>query len=336
MKDRYRQWAVVSLCGLMLICLILDGQTALQGALDGVEVCIYTVVPTLFPYIFLSSLLSSAMFGKRIALVRRLAVLCGVPEGAESIFLLGLIGGYPVGAKLIADCYRQGHLPKSAALRMLGFCSNAGPSFIFGILSLGFSKPMIAWILWLIHILSAVLAGILLPCKEKHSGCIGTSVPMNVSSALQQALKAVATICGWVILFKILLSFLSHWFLSRLPQAYQTAIAGILELTNGCIRLQDIANEAIRLPVAACLLAWGGLCVTMQTASVTKELGLGMYIPGKFLQTMISLVLSIPVSFLLYPSQISIGAIIYTIALFFVLFLATVYLRRHKKVVAIS
>ena len=131
MKNKYRQWAAIIFSTILFSCLILDGQTALLGALDGVQICIYTIIPTLFPYIFLSSLLCSYSLGRQVPLIAALARRCGVPSGAESIFLLGFVGGYPVGAKLVTDSYRQGHLSKSSAQRMLGFCSNAGPSFIF-------------------------------------------------------------------------------------------------------------------------------------------------------------------------------------------------------------
>ena len=336
MKNKYRQWATIIFSTILLSCLILDGQTALLGAMDGVQICIYTIIPTLFPYIFLSSLLCSCSLGRQVPLIAALARRCGVPSGAESIFLLGFVGGYPVGAKLVTDSYRQGHLSKSSAQRMLGFCSNAGPSFIFGILSTQFSRPLVPWLLWLIHILSAVAVGLILPGKERYSSTVAFSTHDRIPSVLQQALKSVATVCGWVILFRVLLSFLDRWWLVHLSPVSRACIIGVLELANGCIGLREITSEAVRWIIANCVLAWGGLCVTMQTASVTANLGLGKYIPGKFLHVAISGALATPVCYLLYPSTLPYWLLIFPVAALVAIGAVTANRQRHKKVVAFS
>lgn len=336
MKNKLRQWAVMILCTILFSCLILDGQTAVRGAMDGVQICIYTIVPTLFPYIFLSSLLCSCSLGRQAPILAVLARRCGVPAGAESIFLLGFVGGYPVGAKLVADSYRQGHLSKSSAQRMLGFCSNAGPSFIFGILSTQFSSPLVPWLLWLIHILSAVAVGLILPGKERYSSAIAVSTHISIPTVLQQALKSVATISGWVILFRVFLSFLDRWWLIRLSPVSRACIIGVLELANGCIGLQEISSEAVRWIIANCVLAWGGLCVTMQTASVTSNLGLGKYIHGKLLHVAISGALAMLVCYLLYPAMLPYWLLILPAAVLLAIAVITTSLHRRKKVVAIS
>jgi hypothetical protein len=70
---------------------------------------------------------------------------------------------------------------------------------------------------------------------------------------------------------------------------------GILELTNGCIHLGTLEDPELRFAVCAVLLSFGGLCVTMQTVSVTGKLGSGLYFPGKILQTCITAALVLPV-----------------------------------------
>ena len=49
--------------------------------------------------------------------------------------LLGLICGYPMGAKLTADLFREGKITKSEAQYLLTFCNNPGPVFISSIFS---------------------------------------------------------------------------------------------------------------------------------------------------------------------------------------------------------
>lgn len=336
MSIKFRQRVITLFCVLFLLCLILDGQTALNGALDGVKICVYTIIPTLFPYIFLSSLLCSSALGKRIPLLAKIARACGIPSGAESIFFLGCIGGYPVGAKLIADSYHQGQISRQSAQRMLGFCSNAGPSFIFGILSAQFSKPAAPWLLWCVHILSAVLVGLILPNKEREQSRIPISTNINLPTILQHSLRAVGTICGWVILFRVLLNIFECWFLLYLSTVLRVIITGIIELVNGCMVLQEISNEPVKWIVSSCMLAWGGLCVTMQTTSVTMDLGIGMYIYGKLLQVIISAALAIPVCYLLYPTKLPYWLLTLPIVTAIIFSLVITSRQRHKKVVAFS
>ena len=132
--------AVIVLC-FCVFALIVDSQSALMGAREGLELCIKTVIPSLMPFFFLSVLLTNRLSGKKISMLRPLGRILRLPEGAESIFLIGILGGYPVGAQAISQAAQAGSLDRSNAKRMLGFCSNAGPSFNFGILGRMFSSP---------------------------------------------------------------------------------------------------------------------------------------------------------------------------------------------------
>ena len=301
MNNRTVKWTTLLASAACILLLILDAQTALRGARKGVEISIHTIIPTLFPYIFLSGILNPLLLGRRIPIMAPMGRLCGVPDGAESLLLLGLIGGYPVGAKLIADSYTTGQLQKRTAYRMLGFCSNAGPAFIFGMLSSAFANPLAPWILWLVHIISAVIVGIILPGKQTTASSIRSVHPIGFSLVLDRAIKAVGQVCGWVILFRIIITFCERLFLLFWPASLQTMFTGLLELSNGCITLSKVADERIRLILCSGLLASGGLCVGMQTLSVTKGLGAGLYFPGKALQTLFSILLILPCSYMLYP-----------------------------------
>lgn len=99
----------------------------------------------------------------------------------------------------------------------------------------------------------------------------------------------MATVCGWVVLFRVLLAFLKRWIFWILPAAVQVAVTGILELSNGCCELLAVTDVSARFCICSGILAFGGLCVTMQTVSVTAGLSLKPYFWGKLLQTLFSL-----------------------------------------------
>ena len=325
-KDRY----ILFVAALAMILVILDSKTALVGAKEGVSLCIATVLPSLLPFFFLSNLINSRLLGYRLTPLRPLFRLCGIPQGAESIMMLGFMGGYPVGAQAISQAYRTGSISKGSANRMLGFCSNAGPAFIFGMLAGSFSSPVTPWLIWGIHILSALLTGTLLPGKKQERCTLQNKTPASVPAALEQSIRAIGKVCGWVILFKVILTFLDRWFLWMLPKEMHVLLAGFIELSNGCIQITSIEKEHIRFIICSCMLSFGGLCVSMQTAGVTESLGTGMYYPGKILQTMFSLLLAITVGSVLFTDFYIHTMLLPAVVLVLIIFLLFLHIMNKK------
>ena len=278
--------------------LILDPKTAISGAKEGIGLCIQSVIPSLFPFLFLSGIVTRTLLATPLQLLRPIGKLCKIPYGTEGLLAVGLVGGYPVGAQCIAQAHARGELSDSQAHRMLGFCSNTGPSFLFGILSPLFSSASALWILWAIQIISAILTGTLLPEVSKVT--MSSKKRKDHVDPLKQSLGAMAAICGWIILFRVLLAFLHRWGLWMLPCEVTVLLSGILELTNGCCNLAAVSSESARFLLAAPLLAFGGICVWLQTVSVTRNLGTGAYLPGKLIQCGISTALSCLVMPILY------------------------------------
>lgn len=295
--------AATILASLCMLMLILDSKTALDGAVQGVELCIRTVIPSLFPFFVLSIWLTSSVAGSTIPPLRPLGKLCGIPNGAESLLVIGLLGGYPVGAKNIRNAYDEGLITRQEAQRMLGFCNNAGPAFIFGIAGGLFSSAWIAWILWGIHIVSALLVGAALPQKTNRSINAEPGRHLSLPHCLNRSVTVMGEVCGWIILFRIFLAFSERWFLWLLPDTLRAAAHGVLELVNGCHFLYCIPSEGVRFVLCSAMLAFGGLCVAMQTTTVAGPLGTGWYFPGKVLQCVISILLALPAQFLLFPNS---------------------------------
>ena len=331
MKRHQQTWTgIVAAFGLLL--LILDTKSAIAGVNEGLKLSFYTVIPSLFPFLILSFLVNRAFCGIPIPILTPLGKLCNMPIGSESVLLLGFLGGYPVGAECIKNAYISGNITEFDAKRMLGFCSNAGPAFIFGMCSCLFSSAKIPWVIWAVHIISALLVGCILP-RSKQSTCrLPTNKPASISDAVQQSLKTIGNVCAWVIVFRVIIQFVLRWFLWILPPIGQITIAGILELANGCNSLYSIPFEPKRFILSTVFLGLGGLCVAMQTVSVTKELGIGMYFPGKVLQSIISFLIAIILQKPLFPADESISIPLYipAILLFFIA-LIIISLYKSKK-----
>lgn len=330
MKSRNSLWTAWFAAGGIGL-LILDSKTALLGATDGLELCIRTVIPSLFPFFVLSILLTGTLTGRSLPFLRPVSRLCGVPEGGEALLAVGLLGGYPVGAQCVYKAHHMGQLSRQEAHRLLGFCSNAGPSFIFGMSAFLFSSPGRVWALWGIHILSALLVGVLLPGKSHGRLMLGSEEPITLPQALQQSIKVMGGVCGWIIAFRVVIAVCDRWFLWLLPEVMRTVLIGVLELANGCFVLRNIESECIRFLLCAAMLAFGGVCVGMQTVSVTGELGTGMYFPGKVMQCILSLMLALLAQLFLFPAAERIlepSAVIAILLLFSIIIAIIIGLRK--------
>lgn len=338
MKEKKRYiLALFSVFGMLL--LILDTKTAITATGEGVNLCLTVLVPSLFPFILLSSMIGNILTGVRIPFLQPINRVCGIPEGAESLLLLGFTGGYPVGAKAICQAYENHQLDKKDAQRLLGFCSNAGPAFIFGMAGILFSSTWVPWLLWIVHILSAILTGCLLPGKRNTTCSIKQVASMGVPQALNQSLRTMASVCGWVVIFKVVLSFLNKWLLQYCTTELHVLMIGILELSNGFVSANNISSEGMRFLLCSVFLSFGGLCVGMQTVSVTQRLGTGLYFPGKLLQCLISMLLSVPVVLFMFQSgDISMNHLwLYSVAfLTAVVFYFYAIGRKRKKTVAFA
>lgn len=285
---------------LAMAVLILDTQTALQGTQEGIQLCLKTVIPSLFPFFFLSGIINQSLLGYSGKGLKPLGKLCGIPAGAEPLLLLGLAGGYPVGAQAIGAAFKYGSIEKKDAQRMLGFCSTAGPAFVFGLAGSVFENKWVCWILWAILIISAITTGMLLPGK---TSCTCKISNLKRRNPLEQAIKSMATVCGWVILFRTLLYFINKWILWILPKKIAILIAGILELTNGCVDIHNLQQPAFQFIALAGMLSFGGVCVGLQTVSVTGKLSCKTYFLGKIIQTFTAVILSLAASIFLFPGK---------------------------------
>lgn len=295
------------LSALMMILFILDSKTTIHGTREGIILCLHTVIPSLFPFFVITTIISTSLTGRRIALLRPLGKLCSVPAGCESLLILGLLGGYPVGAKAIANAYESGSLPKNIAKRLMGFCNNAGPSFIFGLIALQFTNIRTAWIIWGIHISSALLTGMLLPEKNQQIASLKHGKTVSLLEALESSLRVMAQVCGWVVLFRVIVALSEKWFLWYFSPPLQIIFIGHLELVNGICALTQITSESTRFLISCCFLSLGGVCVLMQTISVSKRLGLGFYPFGKVIQTIISFLLSGIIQRIVFPNDFHIN-----------------------------
>ena len=288
MKERCKIPKAI-LAALSMGILILDNQFAIHAVADGLQLCLQTVIPALFPFFVFSAILVSSL----PTLPKPLLRFFKVSPAGGSILLTGLLGGYPVGAKSISEAYEQGYISKAEAERLLPICNQCGPAFLFGLTVQLFQDVRSCFVLWIIQIISVLLLTHLIPFDLATQERLPAVKPVGWSEALHRSIRSLATVCGWIILFRLLIQFLNRWFLWMLPLPYQILLSGILELTNGVTDLHRIGDESIRFLFCVGTMSFGGVCVTMQSISVIHAaLNRSQYFPGKVLQAGIAIILT--------------------------------------------
>lgn len=325
--SRLLRWPVVrdALTGAILLCCTLalccwPRETG-QAVREGLQLCYNVILPSLFPFFILSSLMISlglaGYLGRLFEPV--MSPLFRVPGSCAAVLALGFVGGYPVGARSALTLYEKGGCSKTECERLLAFCNNSGPAFILGVVGAGvFSDSRIGVLLCLIHALASLCVGLIFRFyggREKDSAG-RAALPISAqrfSVAFTDAVKGSVTstlnICAFVICFTVILRLcvlsgllptLSKWLGEvfaplGFSQAWaQRLLTGLLELSSGVWSLVGEGSLQGKAAMAAFLLGWAGISVHCQVLSFLGESGLSTrtYLAGKLLHGVFSAVLT--------------------------------------------
>ncbi len=144
--------------------IVLNPSKYIAEGLNGLSAWTFSVLPSVLPFIFFTKTLSA--LGQVEKVVHPFAPfskkLFGTPPISFCTFLMAILSGYPVGSKMISDLYASGKITKVEATRMSAFCSTSGPMFIIGAVGVNmFKSAQIGYILFLSHVFSALLNGII-------------------------------------------------------------------------------------------------------------------------------------------------------------------------------
>lgn len=306
---------------LMLLSLLLFPDQSVTAAKDGVQLCLNVIVPSLFPFFVLSTLCVE------LGLIRALGSLTGplmaplfrVGGACAGAFLLGIVGGYPVGARTAIALYESGQCSRDEAERLMSFCNNSGPAFILGVVGAGIFSSSAAG-LWLYgaHVAASILVGLLFRFYGKGTVTVSEFSPahsadISVSElfirAVKDAFSSAMNICAFVIFFTVVIRLLFlTGIITRLASILvlllgnlglhqdmaESLLSGAIEMTSGVWSLRDMAASlGNRLCMAAFILGWAGLSVHCQVLSFIGKSGLSTrtYFFGKLLHGILSAVL---------------------------------------------
>lgn len=261
-------WFAVAAAGLLLA----SPQTSAAGFGAGVRLCVYNVLPGLFPFFVVCGLLPSLRLPPR--LLRGAAKMLGLQsERTAFAVLLSWVGGYAVCAKLTSQLCGENAISRRDAslLLLLGCC--AGPGFVVG--SVGgilLGSPVVGVILYVLQLAANLLAAALLlpllPAKETGKPLNTTMPPgLELPQAIDSAVSNSLAVCGCVIFYSQLAAVLRTLLPGALPSALLYAL---LEIGGGCAAFAA-QGGAVALYGCAAAISLLGLSVWCQLALLLQN-----------------------------------------------------------------
>ncbi len=285
-RRRDRVYGTVLL--MMTVLLMLYAEGASMGVKNGLQLCVRTMIPSLFPFMALSELIVRSGFGERIAYfpARLLSPLLGLPREGVCAMLLGWLCGFPIGARTAADYYGAGKLTRREFHLALLYGNIPSVAFLVGTVGVAlFGDANVGRWLLLFACAASLSVGLLfrllLPRTAAwQSGYHRKGSEQKVYEAgagmLPQSIAAAGnsmlSICATVVLFAALLGALQFPLsVCGVGEAGQAVIFGLFELSGGVCAAAALPSTAAAGILCAAMVGWGGLSVHCQILAVCRE-----------------------------------------------------------------
>ncbi|MCL2699200.1 MAG: sporulation integral membrane protein YlbJ [Defluviitaleaceae bacterium] len=312
---------IPAIVGVFNILIILFPTDMIAAARDGLWLWFNTVVPSLLPFIILTNILSA---GGALAFISRamepvMRPLFGVPGVGGFAFTAGIVSGYPVGAKIIAQLRADGSVTRVEAQRLLAFCNNSGPLFMLGAVGVSmFGSAKTGYFILATHYISAVITGLLFKyyggSKDKNRICESDAVSRMrkqpsertlgaiLGGSVKNAIETILLVGGFIILFSVIVKILEitqiigvigsllGGILGINTQTANGLLTGLIEVTNGARVISADSFSRQQIAVVCGIIAFGGFCIHAQALSFIAhtDIKASIYILAKTVQAIIA------------------------------------------------
>lgn len=303
----FRRAAIILISGFIALLFFKNSDAAAKFVSRGATLCIEKLIPSLFPFLVISSLLVSSGLDKPLGrtLGKPLAIILGISAEGACAVILGFICGFPVGAKCACGLMREGKISRAECERLLAVCSIPSPAFVIGVLGediLGSRAD--GYRLWGSCAACALIVGLLLrfisplpkrsalaPKSEREYKSFGSLL----TSAVKDGAKSMLYVCAFVIFFSSFLGALDA-VLSPLSlgKTAGAILFGFFELTSGAMRISDTAPD-LRFALCALAAGWSGLSVHFQTMAICSDADIKftLYLISHAVRAVIGLLVSV-------------------------------------------
>ena len=273
-----------------------------EYALLGLKTWAFAMVPSLFPFMVLSGLLTGLGLAERFVSFLS-PLICRTYRCSKAccyVIFMGFFCGFPMGARSACELYDRGQLSEEEVRWLLAFCNNIGPAYFGGIVLplLGLKHALPYWIgtYGIPYVYGILLRAFFFRRKLNTlpSPAYGSEKPRfgeTLTESIESAIHAILMLGAYVVLFS-LMNLVPHLLFS----GPQPIFGALFEISTG---IQALGGKHM----GYCLLAltFGGLsCLAQTHATLPKELShfLGEYCVHRVILTALTLLYYLAASFL--------------------------------------
>ena len=285
-----RKLILILVITIILGAIVINPEVYITSCLNGIMVWATVVLPALLPFMFFTKTLTELGVADILASKFKLfPKIFKVPSLAIYVFILSILSGYPVGAKIVADLYESGAISKEEAYKITTFTSNSGPMFILGSVGIGMlTSKKLGIIILISHILGALINGLIYRNHKENSTEINKKIieknNLSIGDLMWNTVHSVLIIGGFIALFFVIIEIINNLnIFSPISNLFSkifncdanifTAIFnGIFEITRGCLDISKLGlSELISGTLCTFIISFGGLATAMQALVFLKK-----------------------------------------------------------------
>jgi len=305
---------------ILMLAILIQPQIYMQATLRGILVWFNNVLPALFPFFFLTKILTQLQVLEKMAthlqnIMQKIYHCSGI---SAFIYLMTIVSGYPVGAKLSSELYQNGTITKEELVRINSFTSTSGPLFVIGSVGVSMFLSNTAGIIMLsAHLLGALCNGLIYrnygysKNQNLYTARVKTqSIDNILSDTIYNSIISILMVGGYIALCSIVIEVFINFGIFKfltIPFAWafnlvglntdliSGLLSGFIEITRGCLDLSICIGTDLKLcTILACgLISFGGISINLQAITFLSKCNIKIpfYFLQKFTQSIISIII---------------------------------------------
>lgn len=259
---------------IIILCLLIaDSGTVISGASYGLMLWYKNVVPILLPFMLISSLV-----------VARIAAGKSRRTALFSTIFLGVLCGYPIGARVTDEYVTLGMYEKRTGNIILPLCNNSSPMFISGYIVSCILKNKISFftvilIIYIPYIFVTLISLLLNKSKisksnneKREAAPLGTKSNLTnvrkTNDAMLNSIIQITYVGIYIMICSIIMQFILKFYF--IPYDLRICLSSAVEITRGADMVYKYAlmPENIKTALLLALTSFGGVSAILQTNKV--------------------------------------------------------------------
>ncbi len=281
------------------VCLLLIyPDTVSEGVRSGLYVAYRSVLPAIIPFMVVADLLVALdLRALDETLGRFIGALFGVSKVGSRAVWIGMLGGFPIGARVCVELLKSNAISKDEARRLLFLSSIASPAFVITGVGFGMLGSIRLGVkLYLTVVISHFLIGIAMR-RRSNAGAYppsradGIANEFSLTRAVDRAGVASVNVAAYLTFFSVCSALIHRLIPSRIVS---TLLVCVLEIGSGAAYTAAL-RSSLASPILGFCIAFSGVSVYLQIKSHVAEAGIPMqsYLLGKLSSGVLAFILSL-------------------------------------------